>query len=32
MIPVQLRLLQLNDVRIVGRLTRDPDPRNHIVS
>ena len=28
MIPTQLRLLQLNDVRIVGRLTRDPELRH----
>jgi single-strand DNA-binding protein len=27
MIPTQLRLLQLNDVRLVGRLTRDPEVR-----
>jgi single-strand DNA-binding protein len=27
MIPTQLRLVQLNDVRIVGRLTRDPEVR-----
>jgi single-strand DNA-binding protein len=27
MIPATLRLLQLNDVRIVGRLTRDPEVR-----
>ena len=27
MIPAQLRLLQLNDVRLVGRLTRDPEVR-----
>jgi single-strand DNA-binding protein len=25
--PTQLRLLQLNDVRLVGRLTRDPEVR-----
>ncbi len=25
--PAQLRLLQLNDVRLVGRLTRDPEVR-----
>jgi single-strand DNA-binding protein len=27
MTPTQLRLLQLNDVRLVGRLTRDPEVR-----
>ena len=27
MIPTQLRLLQMNDVRLVGRLTRDPEVR-----
>src|SRR5207237_10470000 len=27
MIPTTLRLLQLNDVRLVGRLTRDPEVR-----
>ena len=27
MTPVQIRLLQLNDVRLVGRLTRDPEVR-----
>jgi len=27
MVPAQIRLLQLNDVRIVGRLTRDPEVR-----
>src|SRR5258708_24206620 len=27
MTPTQLRLLQMNDVRLVGRLTRDPEVR-----